>query len=143
MGVCSEGVWLPCGLNECLKIGRYHAGCHFSPHIDGPWVPKQDVSSIFTVVIYLNGPESDHLYFHGGETNFLRQLPGMQDNAGDTREPFSHIEKSKQAHEVICSVTPKTGRALIFRHDLLHEGAPLVEGTKFILRCGLHPIPPF
>ena len=41
------------------------AGGHFSPHLDGPWVPHEDESSVFTVIIYLN---SD---FQGGETQFL------------------------------------------------------------------------
>ena len=41
------------------------AGGHFSPHLDGPWVPHEDESSVFTVVVYLN---SD---FQGGETRFL------------------------------------------------------------------------
>ena len=43
------------------------AGGHFSPHIDGPWVPREDESSVFTVVIYLN---SD---FQGGATKFLSE----------------------------------------------------------------------
>jgi len=31
-------------------------------------------------------------------------------------------------------VTPKAGMALIFRHDLLHEGAPVTRGRKYVLR---------
>lgn len=44
------------------------AGGHFSPHLDGPWVPHEDESSVFTVVIYLN---SD---FQGGGTRFLDEV---------------------------------------------------------------------
>ena len=40
---------------------------HFSPHIDGPWVPHEDESSVFTVIIYLN---SD---FEGGATDFINE----------------------------------------------------------------------
>ena len=29
---------------------------------------------------------------------------------------------------------PKTGTALIFNHDTLHEGRPLTMGTKYIIR---------
>ena len=43
----------------------HRAGGHFSPHLDGPWVPHEDESSVFTVVVYLN---SD---FQGGGTRFL------------------------------------------------------------------------
>ena len=48
----------------------YRAGGHFSPHIDGPWVPRQDESSVFTVVVYLNSN------FKGGATNFLDEDNG-------------------------------------------------------------------
>jgi prolyl 4-hydroxylase len=45
--------------------------------------------------------------FMGGETNFL-------DHA--------------------TSIVPKKGMALLFQHRLLHEGARLVSGTKYVLR---------
>ena len=35
---------------------------------------------------------------------------------------------------VACSVTPRTGTALIFNHDTLHEGEPVAMGTKYIIR---------
>ena len=56
------------------------AGGHFSPHIDGPWVPREDESSVFTVVIYLNCD------FQGGATKFLSEenqgecFKGMTEN---------------------------------------------------------------
>ena len=34
----------------------------------------------------------------------------------------------------MCSVTPKTGTALLFNHDTLHEGQPATAGSKYILR---------
>lgn len=33
-----------------------------------------------------------------------------------------------------CSIQPKTGKALIFRHELVHEGCPVIEGIKYVLR---------
>lgn len=32
------------------------------------------------------------------------------------------------------SVTPRTGMALLFEHGLYHQGAPVTEGTKYVLR---------
>ncbi|XP_064395912.1 uncharacterized protein LOC135342948 isoform X2 [Halichondria panicea] len=107
IGFGNEGTWKPFRLNECCKFGRYKAGGHFSPHIDGPWVPRENESSIFTVIIYLN---SD---FQGGATNF--------------------ISEEKQ-DRVLCSVTPVVGTALIFNHDTLHEAEPVCTGTKYIVR---------
>ena len=43
------------------------SGGHFSSHIDGPWVPHEDESSVFTVIIYLNSN------FQGGATDFLNE----------------------------------------------------------------------
>ena len=31
-------------------------------------------------------------------------------------------------------VTPREGTALIFNHDTLHEGLPVVDGIKYIIR---------
>jgi len=33
-----------------------------------------------------------------------------------------------------CSIQPKTGTALIFKHELMHEGCPVIEGIKYVLR---------
>ena len=33
-----------------------------------------------------------------------------------------------------CIVIPKAGTALIFNHDTLHEGLPVMEGVKYIIR---------
>ncbi len=38
---------------------------------------------------------------------------------------------------MVASVTPETGLALLHRHGddcLLHEGRPVIAGTKYILR---------
>ena len=38
---------------------------------------------------------------------------------------------------VACSVKPTVGSMVIFHHDLYHSGAPLQDGTKFILRTDI------
>jgi len=42
IGFGNGGIWKPVRLNECFKFGRYQEGTFFSPHIDGPWVPRDD-----------------------------------------------------------------------------------------------------
>lgn len=37
-------------------------------------------------------------------------------------------------HDWNVHVAPRTGMALIFQHELLHEGCELLEGTKYVLR---------
>jgi prolyl 4-hydroxylase len=36
-----------------------------------------------------------------------------------------------------CSIEPATGKALIFRHELLHEGCPVITGIKYVLRTDI------
>jgi len=112
--------------------------------MDGPWVPTAQRASIFTVVIYLNDAQSNQGGFTGGETNFLQPL-AHEEPAPDghpspllSRQEYPIIfnvsvssfkmrrllppqNRSLRGHDVLCSVTPKTGNALLFKHELLHE----------------------
>lgn len=158
MGIGSEGLWLPHALNECFKFGRYTAGCHFSPHIDGPWVlrktkkqkkqgvsflshllyqvPEADICSIYTVVIYLNDADSP-ISFQGGSTNFLSPPPSIPPVSPSSTISASHMERSKSVRHIERCVVPKTGSALVFKHEMWHESAQLIAGTKYILRTEL------
>ncbi len=46
--------------------------------------------------------------------------------------PASHVDASLDAarFETLASVTPRRGSALVFRHELLHEAAPVLSGQK-------------
>ena len=99
------------GFNERLRFYRYAPGQTFKPHRDGAYLRiKQREESWLTFMVYLN----DDLV--GGQTNFfsdMRQAFG--------RQPF-------------LSVAPKRGMALVFVHDVWHEGAPVIRGRKYVLR---------
>ncbi len=108
-GFGNQGVWRPSGLNACLKFGKYVEGQLFAPHYDGPWVPRDDESSIYTLMVYLSTlPEGC-----GGETRFF-----------------------SDANEPIASVAPVAGRAVVFFHDTMHSGAPITMAgvAKYVLR---------
>ena len=66
----------------------HRAGGHFSPHLDGPWVPHEDESSVFTVVVYLN---SD---FQGGETRFLEEDTKSKSHFVNVWHPSKMVGKS-------------------------------------------------
>ena len=36
-----------------------------------------------------------------------------------------------------CSIKPKTGNALVFKHEITHEGCPVLEGVKYVLRTDI------
>ena len=103
------GEWQAVGLNERFRFYRYDPGQRFALHHDGSYQRPNGEASILTFMIYLNEG------FAGGETRFY--LPNYY---------------NLQEHEI--SVVPETGMVLCFVHELLHEGAPVIQGRKYVLR---------
>ena len=106
--------WQPVGINERLRFLRYKPGTFFRLHYDGSYVRGDEAGvhrsgeqSFVTVQLYLNED------FCGGETRFL-------------------ADKGRRRDEY-C-VVPKTGSVLLFQHNLLHEGCPVVSGQKHVIR---------
>lgn len=108
--------WLPAeldgrvgvGFNERWRYYRYLPGQFFKMHRDGEHHRfREREKSILTFMIYLSDVS------RGGETKFYK-------NFGDD-QPY-------------LSVVPKTGSALVFLHEIWHEGAEVIEGEKHVLR---------
>ncbi|XP_071104983.1 uncharacterized protein [Haliotis cracherodii] len=88
-----------------LRFLRYEPGEYFRIHKDGIYTRKNMERSYITVQLYLNEG------FQGGCTTF-----------------FSSDALQK------VPVVPKKGSALIFQHDILHEGSEVTEGLKYAVR---------
>ena len=75
------------------------------------------------MVIYLNND------FEGGATSFLSE-------GGSLHVYIDEFIKKNPLHvgDVVCSVSPRAGTALIFNHDTLHEGEQVTWHTKYIIR---------
>lgn len=93
------------GLNERFRFYRYDPGQTFTPHYDGSFRRNVSEWSVLTFMVYLNDD------FDGGETNFFHE---------DGR--------------VMLTVKPATGMALVFTHPILHEGAVVESGRKYVIR---------
>ena len=106
--------WSAIGLNERLRFYRYDPGQRFALHGDGSYRRKNGDMSRLTFMIYLNDG------FEGGETCFY------------LANPYLKLIDSSGAPDV--SVVPTEGMALCFRHELRHEGAPVIRGRKYVLR---------
>jgi predicted 2-oxoglutarate/Fe(II)-dependent dioxygenase YbiX len=102
--------WALEGLNTRFRSCRYRNGQSFEVHRDGAFAPSEDLRSRLTVMLYLN----DAAEFAGGSTRF----------------------KSARAQDAstLAVVEPKAGTAIVFDHDLWHEGEPVSGGTKYVLR---------
>lgn len=107
LGFATEGLWLPSGINEAFLFSRYKPGQYFKPHYDGMYKNEHQDISIFTITIYLNDD------FTGGSVKFLR---------------------SKEDPTAVYTYTPKKGDALIFNHDVYHEGEEVANNSKYIMR---------
>lgn len=69
----------------------------------------QCVCLTFTWQVYLNGDELE-----GGETTFY-------DDDGNEQ----------------CKVRPSAGLVVLFDHDILHEGSPVRQGRKYVIRSDI------
>jgi hypothetical protein len=103
--------WTPVGLNERWRFYRYDPGQQFDWHFDGAFERSPMERSAFTFMVYLNGGVA------GGATEFnLRSRGGVQND------------------DPIVRVQPEAGKALVFVHRVLHRGAPVADGRKYVMR---------
>nr|CAG8439924.1 9410_t:CDS:2 [Entrophospora candida]CAG8662684.1 8083_t:CDS:2 [Entrophospora candida] len=107
------------GLNHNIRIYKYCIGQKFGKHYDVSVKDSLGGLSQWTLLIYLNGGESESEYpLLGGETVFYKS---KKDNDGIT-------------------IKPQRGMALLHLHGhecLLHEGKEVKKGSKYVLRSDL------
>lgn len=127
----------PVGCSSNIRLYRYTVGQSFGKHIDES---KNDEGGLgvskLTVLIYLSGDENSETrqrhplmgaeYLVGGETKFYSE------------RIISNKRKIKHTvEEELCSVKPAAGKLLVHAHGdrcLTHEGAPVLQGIKYVLR---------
>ncbi|CAK9110612.1 Tetraacyldisaccharide 4'-kinase [Durusdinium trenchii] len=100
------------GCSKNIRLYRYHVGQRFGKHIDeSNFEEDAQAWSEFTLLFYLND-----LGLQGGETVFFKGNTGASE---------------------VLRVTPVAGQALLHWHGdrcLLHEGANVRAGVKYLLR---------
>ena len=98
----------PVKLIKQLRFIVYPSGGYIGPHTDGIRVcPDEGKKTSFTLIIYLKDSETGHTRFLSGTTKDYTEM---------------------------CSIQPKRGSALIFRHHLLHMGDGVGTEGKILLR---------
>jgi 2OG-Fe(II) oxygenase superfamily len=110
-----EGHWRASGVNNFFTLLYYRSGGHFGPHRDRYVIKSEHERSIMTLTVYL----VDRPLNHGGGTNFLRDEMDcpVVDSDGRIRSPEECIE--------VRVSSDQAGKALLFIHDLMHEGETL------------------
>jgi hypothetical protein len=120
-GLGMLGAWRVEHLNDCFRMCCYHPGGHFAPHYDADYVVEAvSYRSFKTMMINLN---DDYV---GGETNFLS-------------EHSLHWNEEKKLYcapseTIVASFKACPGDVLLFDHKILHEGAQVTSGMKWMMR---------
>jgi hypothetical protein len=138
IGFNTSGFWEPCRVNECFRISKYESPSKgFASHFDNQFTTSFDEKSVFSLIIYLNEE------FKGGETVIYEEnlLNVDKEIVSETFEGIT-ISKEIEMNGGISSykkhvIEPEIGKGVIFNHQLLHSGDPLLGGTKYILRTDI------
>lgn len=101
------------GIDDNFRFYRYDPGQRFKRHKDGVVKQSPEVWSRLSCLFYLNAG------FSGGETVFYS----------------SEMVDGVRSEEY--TITPQTGEALFFPHEMWHEGRTLITGRKYVLRSDL------
>ncbi|CAN0014669.1 unnamed protein product [Ectocarpus sp. 8 AP-2014] len=136
----------PLACNSNIRIYRYAVGQRFGKHIDESVDDENGLTSQWTVLIYLNG---------GGEGGGGAAAAGASGSkkkgrsdgggafagAGEEGAPLRGGEtvfyKGNYGDKVAASFSPRQGACLVHGHGqqcLLHEGAAVTSGVKYLLR---------
>jgi WD40 repeat protein len=105
--------WQLSGLNRRIRFCRYRDGQSFRIHRDGVHHASPSERSLLTFMVYLNSADE----FAGGATRFFR---GRDPACGE-----------------FMRVAPAKGLLITFDHGLWHDGAPVHEGTKWVMRSDI------
>jgi hypothetical protein len=119
--------WNVCGCSSNLRLYKYGPGQRFGRHYDES-VDSDDGQerTFFTVLLYLNGSGGGGVGGGGGKGTEPEPLL----RGGGTN--FFYDDGS-----ACCSFLPRRGFVLLHEHGdrcLLHEGAAVTEGHKYLLR---------
>ncbi|UQW99271.1 2OG-Fe(II) oxygenase [Streptomyces sp. RerS4] len=117
--------WNPLSVNPRMRFIRYERGGLLVPHYDAPYRAPDGTRTLLTVVIYLSYEAV------GGETRFIAD---KQNGLPFAQRDFSDWQRIASPEEILTAHHPVPGDALLFWHRTLHDSAPLLEGTKTILR---------
>ncbi|CAK8996443.1 unnamed protein product [Durusdinium trenchii] len=122
---CAQGDWELAGFNCCFRVTSYGSGGFLKAHRDAPYTPNAHQRSLCTLLIPLCSIGKTRFYDPKEDIDTRgMSLQEELDARGGLLSGFSFEDVD------LCS-----GHALIFGHEVLHEGlSPESSDTKVMLR---------
>lgn len=109
--------WRAVGLSPVLRFMRYGAGGRHLTHYDAGYDYGDGRRTLVSVVLYLTGDPA-HDAGSGGATRLVSD--GQEEQPVWTRD-HRDWDRDTEAHEVLASVAPERGAALLFDHRTGHD----------------------
>lgn len=111
-------VYEPYGINPAFRFIHYEKSGMLVPHYDFPYKKDEKNMSLMSIVFYLTDNPN------AGETRFVKEY---------RKDDNSDWNRCANENEITDIVNPKVCSALLFPHNLLHEGR-MCQDTKIIIR---------
>ena len=116
--------------------------------MESPEIAKRFWEKLKTIILPVAGGKQPvgltpffRFYRYEGEQKFNLHKDGSKEFEGKHTQLtllvyLNSLDKSgaTRFRDAKLEVFPKTGRALIFRHELWHAGMPVANGAKYVLR---------
>eukprot|EP00903_Cladosiphon_okamuranus_P008774 g8405.t1 len=121
--------------NSNIRIYRYAVGQRFGKHIDESVEDENGHLSQWTVLVYLNGGQGAG--GSAGKSGSSEGEGGAPEEEAPLRGGETVFYKGNYGGKVAASFSPKRGACLVHGHGrqcLLHEGAAVTSGVKYLLR---------
>lgn len=147
------GDWHARGVWEALRVLSYGDGDFFLPHFDNPCgVGHSSIlpscRSFYSLLLYLaDSPDGcGATRFYCGDVaredaasaapavdedaTLSQQHSSALDDSGMDQPPEERARNRRPANCVVADVVPWAGRAVIFKHRILHESMPVSPGAR-------------
>lgn len=131
-------VWRATGVAPLMRFIRYKESGALIPHYDSTHALNSEKRTLMSMVLYITAPTAGG----GGETRFIKD---PQLSVPRNLKDYADWTRLATDEDILLSVKPRVGSALIFDHRLLHDSAPITGSEEKIIirtdityqRCGL------
>ncbi len=123
-------VWRAAGVSPLFRFIKYTEDGILVPHYDAPFDFGDGRRTLKSMIVYLTDGSS------GGATRFVRD---PQQNIAPAERKYDDWTRTAREDEILLSLAPAAGSALVFNHRVLHDSAPAGKkaAQKVVMRADI------